>query len=111
MERPLKDRRPIGPFTQSGSQPTQHVLFLLDGDLTGVSSITRAIVADIMELTKVSGVTEDDINTEIRSDGNFTIIIQTGGPDVTERDIHDMKNVVMDKTKAGVEEVIVRATN
>jgi hypothetical protein len=108
MNRPFASKRPIGPLADMTGKPHQDLLLVLDDTFTGMPSSIRAIADKSTQNTGLS-LTEDDVSVRMNSDDNMTIIIHTGGPDVTHSDVMAVEEIVAQQTNSNVKSTIVRA--
>lgn len=108
MERPFKSKRPIGPLADMTGTPHQDLLLVLDDTFTGMPSSIQAIADKSTQNTGLS-LTEDDVSVRMNSDDNMTIVIHTGGPDVTHSDAMAIEQIVSNETSSGVKSTIIRA--
>lgn len=108
MKRPLKDKRPIGPIATMGRDTHQDILVVLDDTFTGMPSNIRAIASEVTENTGLS-ITEDDMGVRMNTEDNMTVVIHTGGPDVTHSDAMGVEQIVAAQTNTAVVDTIIRA--
>lgn len=108
MERPLEDKRPIGPIATMGRDLHQDVLIVLNDTMSGVPSSLRAIANEITDNTGLS-ITEEDISVRINAEDNMTVVMHTGGPDVTHSDVMGAEQIVAMQTDAEIVDTIIRA--
>lgn len=108
MERPFESKRPIGPLADMTGKPHQDLLLVLDDTFTGMPSSIQAIADKSTQNTGLS-LTEEDVSVRMNSEENMTIVIHTGGPDVTHSDAMAVEQIVAQETNSNVKSTIVRA--
>lgn len=108
MERPFKDQRPIGPLADMTGQPHQDILVVLDDTFKGMPSAIRSMADSITSETGLS-VTEDDMAVRMNSEENLTVVVHTGGPDVTHSDAMGVEQIVSNQTSSDVSATVIRA--
>jgi hypothetical protein len=107
VKRPFKDKRPIGPFSSMGERH-QDIVVKTDGTFDEVPSSLEMMSATISNETALS-VSEDDMEVLVNKQRGFTVIIHSGGPDITHEDIMQIEQIVGSQMNSNVLATIARA--